>query len=269
MDNSNNAWAYPPAPASPGYAPPPPPPPPKGLLAPPQGKSRGLALAMVCLMALAQLTSVVIANFGLNDFASGILSSPLQLGVAAMNLLLTLLVFLKCVLPGWDPHRKTLGWLLGVWALGFLASSIYGIIQGFQIVSDSLAGSGFGVAGIGGAIGGAIGALYGIVLSPQGILLFGVLAKKSTEKVAGLVSAVSCGISLLGIPLLLIAGRFLSGLAESGLLYEDFPLDILSGTLFSGTMLTSTIAGLVLSLCWAVFLFTWPVLERPVLEKTV
>lgn len=253
MGNPNNPWAFSPQPPPPGYAPPPPPPP-KGLLAPPQGKRRGLALAMVCAMALAQLASAVMANF--IDFGAGIVSSPLQLGLAAANLLIALLVFLKCVLPGWEPHRKILGWLLGVWVIGSLAGSVHGIIIGIRVV-----GSDFVIANIGGVIGGVFGALYGIVLSPQGILLFGVLAKKSTEKIAGLVSAVSFGLGLLAIPLL----RFLSSVADAALgLPEALQIDSLLG---SGAVLANTVAGTVLSLCWIVFLFTWPVLERPVLEK--
>jgi len=258
MGNPNNPWAFGPQPPPPpqGYAPPPPPPP-KGLFAPPQGKRRGLALAMVCAMALAQLASAVMANIFLNDFVDGILSDPLQLGLAAANLLIALLVFLKCVLPGWEPHRKIFGWLLGAWAVGTLAGSIYGSIQAVQLVGDALAGSGFGIAGI---VGGAFGALYGIVISPQGILLFGILAKKSTEKIAGLVSAISCGFGLLSISLLWLGGRFLTAIAESGL------LDGLPESLMSNVLLPSPIVGLVLSLCWAIFCLTWPVLERPVLE---
>ena len=258
MENQNNAWAYPPPPQ--GCAPVPPPP--KGLLAPPRGKSRGLALAMVCLMALAHLASVLIANLTPNDLVSDILSSPLQLALPAANLLITLLVFLKCVLPGWEPHRKTLGWLLGVWVLGYLASSIYGTIAGFRLVNESLGGS-FGIAGVGGMF----GALYGIAVSPQGILLFGVLAKKSTEKLAALVSAVTGALSLLSIPLLWALGRLMSLLVASGF-FDGFSESLTPGALLSGVLLPSTIAGLALSLCWAVFLFTWPVLERPVMEKT-
>jgi len=262
MDNPNNPWAYPPPPQ--GYAPSPPPPPPKGLLAPPQGKNRGLALAMVCLMAIAQLASVLAVN--LTGFDAGIPGS-LQLALAAANLLFTLLVFLKCVLPGWEPHRNILGWLLGIWALGSLAGSVYSSVVAAQIVGEALAGSSFGFAGIGGLIGGMFGALYSIVISPQGILLFGVLAKKSTEKIAGLLSAISCGFGLLSIPLFWALDRFLTSFAESGLL--DFPESLLPGNLLlSGTVLVSSIAGLVLSLCWAVFLFTWPVLDRAVMEKT-
>jgi len=212
---------------------------------------------MVCLMALANLASVLITNLTSSDLVAGMASDPLQLGLTALNLLLTLLVFLKCVLPGWEPHRSIFGWLLGAWALGSLAGSAYGIGQAFRTLSGSM-----GFAGIGGMIGGAFGALYGIVISPQGLLLFGVLAKKSTEKIAALVSAVSFGLGLLAIPLLMLAGRFLSSAAEA-----ELPEALQIGDLLSGTLLPSTIAGLVISLCWAVFLFTWPVLDRPVLEK--
>jgi len=261
MDNPNNPWAFspqppPPPPPLPGYAPPPPP---KGLLAPPRGKRRGLALAMVCAMALAQLASVVMSSF--IDFGAGIVSGPLQLGLDAAGLLIALLVFLKCVLPGWEPHREIFGWLLGVWAIGSLAGGIYGGIAGIRAVEEAMGGSAFGIASIGGIVGGAFGALYGIVISPQGILLFGVLAKKSTEKIAGLVSAVSCGFGLLSIPLLWLGGRLATDLL-------DLPEALMPGALLSsGAVLANTVAGLALSLCWAVFLFTWPVLERPVLEK--
>ena len=258
MDNPNNPWAFSPQPPPPpGYAPPPPPPP-KGLLAPPQGRSRGLVLAMVCLMALAHLASVLVTNLTANDFIAGMASDPLQLGLTALNLLLTLLVFLKCVLPGWEPHRIIFGWLLGAWALGSLAGSAYGIGQAFRSLSGSL-----GFAGIGGVVGGAFGALYGIVVSPQGILLFGVLAKKSTEKIAALVAAVSFGLSALLIPLGLLLFRFLEQFAET----IDLPEIQQLGNQLSGALLPSTIAGLVISLCWAVFLSTWPVLDRPALEK--
>jgi len=271
MDNPNNPWAYPPPPP-PGYAPPapvPPPPPQKGLFAPPQGKNRGLALAMVCLMALAHLASVLITNLNSSDLAAGLSLSlgPLQLAVPAVNLLLTLLVFLKCVLPGWEPHRKIFGWLLGAWAAGSLGSSVYGMIAGFRIMNESLVGSGFSGAFnagfIGGAIGGAVGALYGIATSPQGILLFGVLAKKSTEKIAALVSAISFGLSVLLIPLGLLLFKFLAQFAET----IDLPEILQVGIFESGVLWVSTTAGMILSLCWAIFLFTWPVLERPVLER--
>jgi len=257
MHNPNNSWVF----NSP-------PPEQKGLFAPPAGKHRGLALAMACLMAAAHLVSVLASSIDPPGLAAGMAFEPLQLVITAVNLLLTLLVFLKCVLPGWEPHRGTLGWLLGLWALGSLTASIYGSIEGIRIAREAFVGSGFAGGYMGGYfVGGLAGALYGVVISPQGILLFGVLAKKSTEKVAGLVSVVSLAFSLLAIPLLWLAGRFLLSFAASGLLL-DLPEALMPGSLLSsGFLLSTTIASFVLTLCWAVFLFTWPVLDRPVLEK--
>lgn len=248
MDNPNNAY-YPP---QPDYQPPQP----TGLLAPPAGKRPKLALAMVCCMALTALAASLIPFLTGPGLIDSLLADPLYIGLSAASLLLTLLVLLKYVLPGWEPHRKTLGWLLGGALVCSSALGVYGVVQGFQIgfasagVSSGAIDSGFmdGMR-IGMTAGGIIGLLAGIAMNPHFILLIGLAAKKRTEKVAGLLAMLSLGWSLLALVLnvgigLLTGGTF--NLAEA--------------------LLTSTLPGMAQLIFSVIFYLTWPVLERPVLE---
>jgi hypothetical protein len=256
MDNPNNAWAFPPPPP-PGYAPPPPPP--KGLLAPPRGKRRGLALAMVCLMALAALLSAVMPFFAGDGLIGGMLSDPLYLGLDAANLLLALLVYLKFALPGWEPHRKALGWLLGASMVCSLAFGCYAVLHGMRI-GFSAAGEAFGAGAdaavmAGARIGALISALAGVGMNPFLYLLVGACAKKSMEKIAGVLAAVSLGSALLSIPISLLTSR----LAAEAL---EMPTSLWD------PVWATAVPALASAACAVVFYFSWPVLERPVLEKT-
>ena len=254
MSNPNNSWIYN-YPLPPGYAPPPPPPP-KGLLVPPKGKNRALALAMVCGMALVSLAASLLPFLNGPGVIDSLLANPLYIGLDALNLLLFLLVFLKFVLPGWEPHRKILGWLLGALLLCSLALSIYSVLQGLQI-GFSAAGEAYGADSglmegmrIGGMVGGVIGALLGVAMSPFLYLFIGACNKKSMEKVAGVFAAVAVGGSIISVPITLLAGLLASDVME-----------------MPATLWTTTLPGLVSSICAVILYFTWPVLERPVLEK--
>jgi len=246
MDNPNNSWAYYPPP--PGY-PPPPPPAPTGLLAPPAGKNRSLALALLSLMALVQIAVTLVPYLGGSDFMSTWTSNPLHLAMDGMNLLLALLVLVKFLLPGWEPHRKTLAWLLGVMLLVGTGSYVYGLFQGFEIGIEAAGGVMEGPLMTGLGIGAVFGALFSMAIRPQLWLLIGIWAKKSMEKLAGLITFIAMGGSLL----LTLAGVLLT---------------MLSGEIVLPDILwTVTVPGLASSLCWGIFCFTWPVLDRPVLEK--
>ena len=255
MDNPNNAWVYN-YPLPPGYAPPPPPPP-KSSLTPPKGKSPGLALAMVCLMALAALAIAATNLLGTgNDLVDSMTAKPVYFAIAAADLLVTLLAFLKFVLPSWEPHRKTLGWLLGLSLLGTLAQTVYLVSQGAQIGASAAMG-GFGnasatdFASAFAIVVGVISALVGIAMHPFFYLLLGVWTKKSMEKVAGVFAAVSLGSTLLFVPLGILLGSLTKGSFE-----------------LPDTLWTSTIPALANGICAVIFYFSWPVLDRPVLEKT-
>ena len=251
MDNPNNSWVYYPPPEylpPPGY-PLPPPPAPRGLLAPPAGKNRGLALGLLCVMALVQLAATLLPYLGGSDFIDVWASNPLHLAMDGLNLLLALLVLLKFLLPGWEPHRKTLAWLLGVMLLVTMGSYVYGLFQGFEIGAAAAGGTVEGALMTGMRIGAVFGALFGMAMRPQFWLLIGIWAKKSMEKLAGLFSFIAMGGSLL--------------LTGGGLL-----LTLLAGeAVIPDTLWTVTLPGLAASLCWGIFCFTWPVLERPVLEN--
>jgi len=252
MDNPNNSWTYPPPPPY-GY---PPPPPPKGFSVPPAGKSRGLALAMVCLMALAALVSAAMPFFIGAGTIDGVLSNPLYVGMNAANLLLSLLAYLKFVLPGWEPHRKTLGWLLTAELASTLAFSIYAVFQGLQ-AGVSFAGEAYGgmdsaamaVVRVAVVIGLVIGIAAAAAVNPFFYLIIGAWKKKSMEKLAGVFAAISGGLTLLVIPLFLLLGRLTDGAIEVS------------------SLLPSYIIAFVSAVGATVFYFTWPVLDRPVLEK--
>ena len=257
MDNPNNPYGYPPPPSA---YPLPPSPPAKGLLAPPAGKRRGLALAAVCVMALATLASALISNLNPPNIIGSPSSGPMHLALAAANLLLTLLVFLKFLLPGWEPHRKALTWLLGAWVACALVTNVYGFLQGIWLAAQASGELLIESSAIGGAAGGTFGSLYSIAITPQAILLFGLIAKRRTEKLAALVLAISQGLGLLVIPLGLLLLHFAAGII-------DLPAELLPASLLSGPMLLSTIAGYVVSLGWVILCFTWPALERPILSN--
>jgi len=209
---------------------------------------------MVCGMALIALATAVTPYLGGNSILDGLLSDPLYIGLSAANLLLSLLMLLKFTLPGWEPHRKTLGWLLGGSLACSLGLALYTVVRAFYI-GVSAAG-GFddpvmaGIMRVSTIVGGVIGGLVGMAMSPQFILLLGLRAKKSTEKVAGVVSAVSLGWTVLAVPLGMLAGSLASGAME------------LPETLWS-----STVPSIVSLVCAVVFYFSWPVLDRAVLEK--
>jgi len=214
-----------------GY--PPPPPAQRGLLVPPAGKRQGLALAMLCVMALTALVSAARPFVTGPGLTNSVLSDPLYIGLTALNLLLTLLVYLKFVLPGWKPHRKTLGWLLGASLACTLVLTVYGVLQGIRL---------------GSMVNSMIGGILGVAMSPFLYLFVGACNKKSMEKIAGIFAVVSLGIPLLSILALLLTSR----LAES--------IELL------GFLLT-LLFPLVGAVCSFVLYFTWPVLERPVLER--
>ena len=254
MNNPNNTWVYN-YPLPPGYTPPPPQAP-KSTLTPPAGKNPGLALAMVCVMALTALVAAVVPFLNGPSLIDSVLSSPVYLALVAANLLMTLLVFLQFVLPGWEPRRKILGWLLGVSLLCTLALTIYGVVQGMQIglsAADDILGdpavSGF--ANIFTIVISVVGALVVIAMSPFFYLLLGIWTKKSMEKVAGVFAAISLGSTVLFTPLGLLLTSLTAGAFE-----------------LPATLWTTTLPSLASSVCAVIFYFTWPVMERPVLEKS-
>jgi len=253
MDNPNNSWVYYPPP---GYPPPSPPPPPNGLLAPPAGKNRGLSLSMVCVMALGALAAALTPYLTGPGIIDSLLSDPAYLALSAAGLAFNLLVFLKFVLPGWEPHRKTLGWLLGAAILAGTVFSVYAAIRGFSI-GVAAAGEALGgdpvVSGVlrgSMLIGGVIGGVIGIAVNPFFWLLIGSLRKKSMEKVAGLLAIISLGFSLLSVLLTTLMGSLAAGVIE-----------------MPDNLWTGTLPAVVSGVCAIVFYFAWPVLERPVLEK--
>ena len=247
MDNQNNPWGYAPPPGYP-VPQPVPPPQPTGLLAPPKGKSRGFALFLLAAMALAQLAASLMPYLDGSSLVYDLLrDNPLSIALDALNLLLALLVLLKFLLPGWEPHRKTLAWLLGFNLLGMLGTTIFGALLGFNL-GESMAGGMDSVIMGAVRVGTIIGVVIGMLARPQFILLIGIWSKKSTEKIAGLLSAASMGLGLLGM--------LVSGLAMR---VAELGAEQLS--------LTSTVPALAASLCWAIFCFVWPVLDRPVLAE--
>jgi len=249
MDNPNNSWVYyppPEYPPPPGY---PPPPAPRGLLAPPKGTKRGLALVLLCAMALVQLAATLLPYLAISDFIDVWAANPLHLAMDGANLLLVFLVLLKFLLPGWEPHRKTLAWLLGVTLLAGMGSYVYGLFQGFAIGVEEAGGAMEGPLMTGMRIGAVFVTLFITAIRPQFWLLIGIWAKKSMEKLAGLITFISMGGSLL----LTLVGILLTMLGGEAKIPD--------------ILWTVTVPGLASSLCWAIFCFTWPVLDRPVLEK--
>jgi len=227
----------------------------KGISVPPAGKNRGLALALVAVMALATLVAALMPFLTDQRIIGSLLSNPVYLGLDALNLLLALLVYLKFVLPGWEPHRKVLGWLLGLSILSSLAFSIFSVFQGFNIGLEAAGGLGgdptvSGIVNGSLIVGGVIGGVAGIVINPFFWLLIGIWKKKSMEKIAGVVSIVSLGFSLLSVLLTTLLGSLSAGVA-------DLP----------ETLWTSTVPALVSTVCAMILYFSWPVLSRPVLEK--
>ncbi|MCL2299967.1 MAG: hypothetical protein FWC27_07460 [Firmicutes bacterium] len=251
MDNPNNGWVYYPPP---GYTPPPPPQ--NGLMSPPAGKSSALALAMVCVMALGALVAALSPFLTGPGLIDSLLEDPVYLALSVACLLCNLLVYLKFALPGWEPHRKTLSWLLGAAILAGLAFSVYAAVQGFsiglasagEILGDDPVVSGIMRGSL--LVGGVIGGVVGIAVNPFFWLLIGAGRKKSMEKVAGLVSIISLGFSLLSVLITTLVGS----LAAGGIELPD-------------NLWTGTLPSLVSGVCAIIFYFTWPVLERPVLEK--
>jgi len=208
-------------------------------------------------MALTALIAAVMPFLTGAGLIDSVLSNPLYLALDAANLLLLLLVYLKFLLPGWEPHRKTLGWLLGAAILCGTVFSAYATVQGFSAgvsAAEATLGGEAAIAGIlrvSAAIGVALGALAGIATNPFLYLLVGTWTKKSMEKLAGVFAAVSLAMGMVAIPFTLVAGSLAEGVIA-----------------VPATLWTVTLPGLVSSLCAVIFYFTWPVLDRPVLEKT-
>ena len=247
MDNPNNSWVY--VPPSPPEVPPPPPPAPRGLLAPPAGKNRSFALGLLCVFALLQIAGSLLIYLDGSDLMSALASNPLNLAFDGLNVLLFLLVLLKFLLPGWEPHRKTLAWLLGISLVNYAASFIYGMNLGFVLGAEAAGGVADGTTMTVMRVGAVIAALFVMALRPQFWLLIGIWSKKSMEKLAGLFSFIALGWGLLAAGISIFA-NMMAGEA-----------------LFSNTLWTVTLPGLAATLCWGILCFTWPVLERPVLEK--
>jgi len=246
MDNPGNSWVYSPPPP-PEYSPPPPAP--RGLLSPPAGKNRNFSLGLLCVIALIQVGGTLLVYLNGSDVIGTLASNPFTLALDAINVLLSLLVLLKFLLPGWEPHRKTLAWLLGASLVLYAGTLVYGLLLGFALGAEAAGGAVEANLMTGMRVGSVIGALIGTVVRPQFFLLVGIWAKKSTEKLAGLFSFIALGWGLLA--------------AALGIL-----LNMLSGeALVPGTLWTVTLPGLAGSLCWGILCFTWPVLNRPVLEK--
>jgi len=166
------------------------------------------------------------------------------------------LVGLKFLLPNWKPHKKWLGWLLGVSLVTSPLASIAYLAQGRSLMLAQMAEPEFAerfaqfdeatTAAVMRAMGGVLTALIVIayvaiiLLSPAFHLLRGLIRKKSTEKTAGVFSLIALTVNLL---------PQISAIARGAAVWDQVIISVL------------------ISVGFAILYFTWPVLTRPILEK--
>ena len=227
-------------------------------------KKQKLLAGVVCAMIVLQLanSAQTMLNMRSNPFAGEFLS-PLVIAMLAFGALLGTLTMLKFLLPGWNPHKKWLAWLLGgsliagLTGVFVLLLPLRGMLQNIAMTTPELSESlPFGSAtavvmsdaiyGI--VIAVSIAALiFFILLSPYFHLLRGLIRSKSTERAAGALSA-----AWLGLSVIMLAGTTI--------------VSIITGSEISGNP-ASRILTILIYIGDVILYYNWPVLTRPILEK--
>lgn len=208
---------------------------------PPQGKHRSLAAVMTCLLIVIPLVTTIASFFISNTFST---AGWIYLVLSMLNLLSSLLVHLKILLPA-GPHRKNLLIILTVSLMCSITMVLYALGQSLAASFAAEAEIDTAIA-VGAVLSGLVTTVLGVVLSPTFILFIGAAKKKSTEKIAGWVSAMLLVISAATILLNLISGRYTGNVSE---------------------LLLSSLPNIAVCACTFALCMVWPVLDRPVLEK--
>ena len=225
--------------------------------APPTGKNPQLTTWVIYAMLGLTLASVVFSLLG-GGMDQVIFAQDATLPVTIVSIVGTLfggLVFLKFVSPGWEPHRKVLGWLLGGTLLlrtaGLAAMVVVAFItEGVEVVQGvDASGADLATADlhrtiviVTSVVISVFVFVISVLLSPEFHLLRGLWRKKSTEKTAGVLSAIMLGFSIL---------MLLGVVAESD-----------TGTLAVLSMLPA----ILILLGQVIVYFSWPVLDKPISE---
>ncbi len=224
------------------------------LLTPPKGKSPMLAFAMLLILAAAQLATTI-QNFNVQiDNIAGSAYNTLYMILLVVSLLAEFLIYLKFLLPGWEPHRNHLRWIFIVWLVVSVVVTIYVAMLGVNVGMESMLAQ-YGQTGAGFStmmtIFVIITSLISVALNANFVLFLGVMTKKSTEKVAALLSIIMLGFVLIGIPLRLISNAMVP---------EASAVNSISNWITTGI-------GIVMYTCTFVLLRSWPVLSKTVFEK--
>jgi len=219
---------------------------------PPVEKSPRMLSRVLWAMLVLTLLSAVLGLLE-GDFGAAMVNYHHSIPVAIVNFMGAMgnaFIILKLLSPGWDPHRKTLGWLLG----GTLALNMTGVVLMIvQIFSGGLDPTmqaavdvmietqPQGAITVAIVIVSVISVAAGLLFSPEFHLLRGLALKKSTEKIAG-----ACAVLALVVSVFFL----LASLADFSL--TDFLTSLLSPLISAG---------------YVVVFFGWPVLNRAVGEQ--
>ena len=247
-----------------GYAP-------KAIKAKDQRFIAGVIIAMIFFT----LVSAVLGLMGNStDATAAVLgsSAPALTVVSALSTLTSVLVLLKYLLPGWEPHRKWLGGLLGAslvtkqglvllsFGLSFyitFSNAMSQINGDLNVIESAAQPTVTTIVIVVLSIALLIGLAVGLLLSPEFHLLRGLIRKKSTERLAGILSAVGLGATVLSVLILFgLAAVMRNALPEAGA----------SAPLNASTVL-SLIPSAFIGVGSIMLYFGWPVLEKPVMEK--
>lgn len=213
------------------------------LLTPPQGNHRTLSLVMVFIMIAAVLYRIIRLFVSIGNGSISFDNIPYTL-LNMLSLLAELLVYAKFILHIWEPHRKTLPWLLGGVLVFRLLRDIYSLWHTLSAYNDPSLGGQTSIAAIS-----LISMIISIVTNPCFILLIGHWRNRSTEKIAALISSIG---------FVLFIGSFVFNV-----LYSQ---QILDQTDALTSLLRTYLPTIVSATCTIIFYATWPVLNRPVLE---
>lgn len=194
------------------------------------------------------LLGIIMRLFGSGGMA--MLSSGVSVPLVILNALSALAagaVLYKFLQPGWEPHRKWLGWLLGgalalkmTW---FTLALTLMMLDSGELIIEGLGETGmaFYAAIIAVVI---ISAIFGLLVSPEFHLLRGLFRDTSTEKIAGALSVLAAVVNAV----VLLANLF--GGDGPGV------MDSLSALL-----------SLLISIGYVLVYYGWPVLSRAVGEE--
>ena len=179
--------------------------------------------------------------------------------VGLLGAAMSTLVLLKFLLPNWRPHQKWLGWLLGVQmvSIPFMAIAVFlpirGLMQNLPLGADM---------GLPMLIIICVAAPVGILISPELHLLRGIVRKKSTERIAGVLSVVALVSAVLSMLISIVSAAVT---ARSNAMFAEItntPIEP-AGSLFNWSRLPD----IIIQIGYIILFFNWPVLSRPILEK--